>query len=156
WRWRKKVSGGLFLALALVGFGVIALFALIDNDDLRNTLGPVAVICCIALLIAWFIVTIIVQSKAIAATEITDESIYLKNVCERFVESLEGTREADPERFKMHIRTRAKSSSSGALVLGAVLIAFLLIVVLVAIGNIGKEAMRQQALQPGAELTEVV
>lgn len=147
WRWRNKVTGGLIIAPLLVSLGVIALFAFIDNNDLTKTLGPVAAIGCVALAIAGLIGSIIVQSKAIAATEITAESIFLKNVCPEFVEALHGTRAENPERVLAHIQASARASRSGGWIVAAVLLGgFLFIIALVAIGNIDREAKQQQKL----------
>jgi hypothetical protein len=147
WRRRNRIILSGFIILILLLFAVVSLAFIPDNKAALDSVMGAACFGWVGIAVVWLIVSVIVQSRAISATKITEESIYLKNVSLEFVGSLEGTRTADPDRFRLQMQTRAQSSASSGCVIAAVLVAVMAIIVLVAIGNIGKEA-RVRSLQP--------
>jgi hypothetical protein len=112
--WRRMVTVPLceahrnhWLKRQLIGvgalFGTIALIIVLfvgasELDPKMDTLGPVASILALVLLIAMIVVLAVAAAGTIQPTEITERTITLKNVGQTFVDALEDFREEEEER----------------------------------------------------------
>ncbi len=203
WRRRNRIALLGFLALVLLLAAAFSIFFFPVGEEVKASVAGFACFGFLVLLLVWFVVYMIMQSRAIGAREITHDTVTLKNVWAEYDQAVDAARNAARERFQsavpaagtserrpcpmcgeMIVATAAKcrfcgeifnpelkrlegstrkdrSSSSALFLVVAFGGAMLIIVVLVAIGNIGKQArqrqfqpapgQRQRAAQPNAD-----
>jgi hypothetical protein len=97
WHW---VWPPLITILGLVGifavlFGGVALAEVITIDP------PVVFIPVGILFLAWLVTIVVLSTKTIRPTEITDKSITLRGVCDEFIEALEEARRGENDRSRL-------------------------------------------------------
>jgi hypothetical protein len=99
WSRRNRVATiGFFTLIVLLG-AAFGLMALIDDKQLKDTVTGFVCFGWLALAVVWLIISGVVQSKAISATEVTKESIFLKNVWPEFDEALRKARAEERARL---------------------------------------------------------
>jgi hypothetical protein len=103
WLMRQLLVIGTLLAL--LGGGVIAMFASMDNHGNDNLSGMVC-LGWVGLMIGWIVLAAIVQLTSIRPKEITDSSITLTGVSDAFAEAYEEEWSERPEELDEVARDR--------------------------------------------------